>query len=369
MTPTQRYQQDLDRGTIEPDDMQWQIVCQLQELFDELSTDPQLKAKPTRKLLSWFSSKPDNSNRGTGLYIWGGVGRGKTYLVDLFYDCLPQRRKLRTHFHRFMQSVHRELVALTGTKNPLQQVARNIASEAEIICFDEFFVSDIGDAMILAGLLEELFRLEVVLVATSNIAPDLLYYNGLQRDRFLPAIALIKQHTKVVEVAAGVDYRLRSLSQATLYHHPLSAEADQQLLLSFKQLAPDLDEAEESAKIEILGRLIDTRFCVDDVVWFDFQQLCGGPRSAFDYVEIARMYHALLLGNVPQMLSGNEDHARRFISLIDELYDRNVKLVMAAAVPLQELYVGSVLAFEFERTRSRLSEMQSHEYLSREHKP
>ncbi len=268
-----------------------------------------------------------------------------------------------------MQRVHRELSALQGQKNPLQLVAANIADEAQVLCFDEFFVLDIGDAMILAGLLDALFNRGVVLVTTSNIHPDGLYKNGLQRDRFVPAIELLKKHTDIVGIQAGVDYRLRSLSQATLYHTPIDDGTEALLLKSFFNLAPDKYEVAENEVIPILERDLQSRFCADDVVWFEFSVLCDGPRSVFDYVEIARLFHALILSDVPLLDDNSNDQARRFISLIDELYDRRVKLIISAEAPIQELYQGQRLNFEFERTRSRLLEMQSHEYLCCEHCP
>ncbi len=302
-----------------------------------------------------------------GLYMWGGVGRGKTYLMDTFFDCLPAEGKLRVHFHRFMQRVHAELKQLAGEKNPLQRVADRLAAEAKVVCFDEFFVTDIADAMILGGLMEALFARGVTLVATSNIEPARLYENGLQRQRFLPAIALIEQHTLVLNVDAGVDYRLRTLEKAELYHYPLDAEADVSLRESFERLAPHA--ATEGESLQINGRAIRTRSLADDVVWFDFAELCGGPRSQNDYIELAREFHAVVLSAVPALGAGNDDAARRFINLVDEFYDRNVKLVMAADRQLMDLYDGHRLRFEFQRTVSRLQEMQSHDYLAREHRP
>jgi cell division protein ZapE len=287
--------------------------------------------------------------------------------MDTFFDTLPFPRKLRAHFHRFMQRVHRELKELSGEKNPLQLIAQRLAIETRIICFDEFFVSDIADAMILAGLFQGLFERGVSLVATSNIEPDGLYKDGLQRARFLPAIALLKQHTLVLNVDGGTDYRLRALEKAELYHYPLDSAANAGLLRSFTALAPE--PGLQSQQLEIEGRSIRALWVADDVVWFDFVDLCDGPRSQNDYIELARSYHAVLVGNIPQMSAEREDQARRFINLVDEFYDRNVKLVLAAAVPLERLYSGGRLSFEFERTKSRLLEMQSHEYLAREHLP
>jgi cell division protein ZapE len=274
---------------------------------------------------------------------------------------------MRAHFHRFMRRVHKELKANSGQKNPLIKVADKLAGETRIICFDEFFVSDITDAMLLGGLFELLFERGIILVATSNIPPDQLYKNGLQRQRFLPAIDLIKEHTRVMYLDSETDYRLRTLEQAELYHSPLDPEAEEVLLDAYTKLAPE--HGIEGQALEVEGREIDTRRLSDDVVWFDFPAICGGPRSQNDYIEIAREFHAVILSNVPVMDMAQEDAARRFINLIDEFYDRNVKLVVSAAAPIEELYAGQRLLFEFDRTISRLREMQSHEYLAREHRP
>lgn len=368
MTPLERYRADLQQPGFIPDPAQQQAVEHLQRLYEQLVAAEQAGRQPglAQKLIGkWMRPKTVEPIRG--LYFWGGVGRGKTYLMDAFYDALPFERKMRAHFHRFMQRVQRELKALSGEKNPLQLIARQLADEARVICFDEFFVSDIADAMILGGLFQSLFGHGVTLVATSNIEPDGLYKDGLQRARFLPAIALLKQHTLVLNVDGGTDYRLRTLEQAELYHYPLDGAADEGLQSSFRALAPEAGQ--ENQALEIEGRKIVARRVADDVVWFDFAELCDGPRSQNDYIELAREFHTVLLGNIPQMGEGRDDQARRFINLIDEFYDRNVKLVVAAAVSLAELYTGTRLAFEFERTRSRLLEMQSREYLAREHRP
>jgi cell division protein ZapE len=273
---------------------------------------------------------------------------------------------MRVHFHRFMQRVHRELKTLKDTKNPLDVVADRLSEETMVICFDEFFVSDIGDAMILAGLMTALFERGVSLVCTSNIEPDGLYRDGLQRARFLPAIALVKQHTEVVNVDGGNDYRLRTLEQAQLYHYPLSDEASQSLERSYLSLA--LAAGEHKPELEINGRIIRARRHADDIVWFDFRELCDGPRSPSDYIELAREFHAVIVSGVPHFVGDNDDQARRFINLVDEFYDRNVKMIISAAGPIHQLYQKGRLSFEFERTQSRLLEMQSQEYLEREHR-
>ena len=364
-TPWQRYQADLQREDFSPDPAQEQAVRLLQDLFERLLAR---RAQRGGGLVGWLrglrgiASEPE-----IGLYFWGGVGRGKTYLVDTFYDCLPFQQKLRVHFHRFMQRVHTELNSLEGEKNPLEIVADRLAQEARVVCFDEFFVTDIGDAMILGGLMEALFARGVTLVATSNIVPEKLYENGLQRQRFLPAIALVEKYTRVVNVDAGIDYRLRTLQQAELFHYPLDEGADESLRDSFQRLAPEPGKHWE--RLEINNRYLTWRCVADDVVWFDFAELCDGPRSQNDYIELSRIFHAVLISGVPEFVPDKDDQARRFVNLVDEFYDRNVKLVLAAAKPLLELYGGGGLEFEFQRTISRLQEMQSYEYLAREHKP
>ena len=367
MTPTQRYRADIAAGRIVADTEQLRITALFDELQAELIADYGERRSWLARLNPW-----QKQGRGTdsvqGLYLWGGVGRGKTYLMDLFCESLGEVSSLRTHFHRFMQRIHQGLIKYQGTRNPLQSVADDIAAEARVLCFDEFFVLDIGDAMILAGLLEALFERGLVLVTTSNIYPDGLYENGLQRQRFLPAIEMIKRHTRVVEMASGTDFRLRSLQQARLYHSPITSQTDELLLESFRNLATDTLDWQSGGGVEILGRGIPVREDAGDVVWFDYPALCEGPRSANDFVEIARCYHAVLLSNVPQLQDSASDQVRRFINLVDALYDCHVKLILSAEVPLEALYQGKMLAFEFERTRSRLVEMQSEDYLQSEHR-
>jgi len=366
MTPLHRYQHDLDEGSLQPDAAQAEAVQRLQMVYDELMCD---RSKEGGSLLKKLFKRQEPVVNPKGLYFWGGVGRGKTYLMDAFYDSLPFEQKMRVHFHRFMQMAHRKLKELSGQKNPLQVLAREMKADNRVICFDEFFVSDITDAMILGGLMEELFTLGVTLVATSNIVPDDLYKDGLQRQRFMPVIELLKQHTDVLNVDGGVDYRLRVLERAEIYHCPLDAGADESLMSSFMQLAPDLETITEGELVDIEGRELATVRCDDDIVWFEFAELCDGPRSQNDYIEIARMYHAVLLSNVPVLGGSKDDQARRFINLVDEFYDRNVKLIISAEAPIVGLYSGGRLNFEFERTQSRLLEMQSHDYLAQPHKP
>lgn len=363
MTPLERYQADLKRPDFFHDAAQENAVRHLQRLYDDL-VSREKGAGLLGKLLGKRQSAPIK-----GIYFWGGVGRGKTYLVDTFFDALPFPQKTRTHFHRFMKRVHEELRTLKGEKNPLPIIAKRFASEARVICFDEFFVSDITDAMILATLLEELFANGVSLVATSNIVPDGLYKDGLQRARFLPAIALLKQHTEIVNVDSGIDYRLRALEQAELYHYPLGGEAEQSLEKSFKSLLTENCQVRLNEPLVVENREIIARKVANDVAWFDFRALCDGPRSQNDYIELGKVFEAVLLSNVEQMGKSKDDMARRFINLVDEFYDRNVKLIISAEVELKDLYSGGMLNFEFQRTLSRLLEMQSHEFLARPHKP
>ena len=341
------------------DSSQKMAVDHLQRLFDELTANQQ-----TAGLLGKLFRRKRTVK---GLYFWGGVGRGKTYLMDTFFESLPFEKKLRLHFHRFMRRVHQELRILKDQENPLDCVADKLADEARVLCFDEFFVSDIADAMILGGLMEKLFARGVSLVATSNIIPDRLYENGLQRERFLPAIDILKANVDVINVDGGTDYRLRALEQAELYHWPLDTEADLSLAASFTSLSTE--PGKTNLRLDVEGREILARRVADDVAWFDFKELCDGPRSQNDYIELAREYHAIILSNIPALHTGIDDQVRRFVNLVDEFYDRNVKLVVSAEKPLADLYSGGRLTFEFQRTQSRLLEMQSHEYLARPHKP
>lgn len=370
LSPLERYQRDLLRPEFRRDAAQAAAVDYLQHLYEQLVAAWR-DEQDQQGLGGYFKRLTGSRSRQLvrGLYFWGGVGRGKTYLMDNFFESLPFEQKLRAHFHRFMRRVHAELKKLDGQKNPLKKVADIIANEARVICFDEFFVSDITDAMILGTLMEELFARGVTLVATSNIVPDGLYKDGLQRARFLPAIALLNQHTLVVNVDGGVDYRLRALEQAELYHSPLDEAADQSLICSFKSLLSTNSEVSENVDLEVEGRLIRARYLSEGIAWFDFVELCDGPRSQNDYIELAREYHSVILSNVPGLGRAKDDQARRFVNLVDEFYDRQVKLVISAERPLAEIYSTGKLDFEFQRTVSRLLEMQSREYLARPHRP
>lgn len=300
-----------------------------------------------------------------GIYLWGDVGRGKTFLMDLFFSTLALKEKRRVHFHRMMSEVHRRLKQLDDIENPLDEVAKALSEDMRVLCFDEFFVKDIGDAMILAQLLEGLFRRGVTLVATSNIPPEELYHDGLQRARFLPAIELIQEHTDVVELGDGLDYRLRTLTKAGTYLLTTEPKVEKTLTEFFGRVAPG--DVEVGQTLSVLGRPIQTVRLAKGVVWFEFDELCRGPRSQEDYIEIARCYQTVVVSQVPVLTRADEDAARRFIALVDEFYDRRVKLVVSADAPLAELYRGSRLTFEFQRTQSRLVEMQSTEYLHAPH--
>ncbi|NHI01174.1 cell division protein ZapE [Oceanimonas sp. MB9] len=366
MTPSSKYQADLTRPDFVHDPAQAEAVSHLQRLYDELTAPPAVTPRPSLwQRLTGRAEAPAATIRG--LYFWGGVGRGKTYLVDTFYDCLPFERKLRVHFHRFMVRVHDELQSLKGQADPLKIVAERLARDARVICFDEFFVSDITDAMILGTLFEYLFGHGVILVATSNIPPDQLYRNGLQRARFLPAIALIKANCDIVNVDSGTDYRLRTLQQAEIYHHPLDAQASANLEQYFARLCNE--PGRWGADIEVNHRRLSTIAEGDGVLYIGFDALCQTARSQLDYIELARCYHTVLLAEVQPMDGNTDDAARRFIAMVDEFYERHVKLIISAAVPMTDLYGEGRLNFEFRRCLSRLTEMQSHEYLAREHLP
>lgn len=363
MTPKQKYQLDLQRPDFQFDAAQQHAVEQLQRLYDDFVSRSTQKASLLNKLFG----KKTATTPLKGLYFWGGVGRGKTYLVDTFFECLPTERKMRVHFHRFMHKVHDELKALAGASDPLEKVADHFKRDVDIICFDEFFVSDITDAMILGTLMQALFARGITLVATSNIEPDGLYRNGLQRARFLPAIALIKQHTDIVNVDSGIDYRLRTLQQAEIYHSPLDATAEQNLQQYFMALS--VDPRQQNGNIEIANRKLQFIREADGIIWFEFKELCETMRSQYDYMELSKIYHTLLLSNVKQMGQGNDDVARRFIALVDEFYERKVKLIISAEVPMEQLYTQGILSFEFRRCLSRLQEMQSQDYLALAHLP
>jgi cell division protein ZapE len=355
-TPRQHYQADLQRPGFAADPAQAQAVDALQRVYDEL-----LQSPPKRR----FGSSRLSWKRVQGLYLWGGVGRGKTYLMDAFFNALPFSRKRRTHFHRFMLEVHERRNRYQGEQDPLLKVADDIAETTRVLCFDEFYVSDIADAMILGRLFEALFKHGLTLVATSNTEPDRLYWGGLQREQFLPAIERLKQNCAVLNVDGGADYRLRALHGAELYLAPCDDSAMAKLEQHFAAVAPH--GRQDKIELMLNDRPLPAHSLADGAAWFDFHELCDSPRSAADYIELARTHHTIILSGVPQLTSENEDAGRRFINLVDEFYDRGVKLLIGAAVEMPKLYSGSKLKFEFERTVSRLTEMQSQEYLAQPH--
>ncbi|MCO5762610.1 MAG: cell division protein ZapE [Chromatiaceae bacterium] len=297
-----------------------------------------------------------------GLYLWGGVGRGKTYLMDWFAEALPLPGKRRLHFHHFMRDLHEELAGLPRQPDPLELVAERLCQDLRVLCLDEFVVTDITDATLLHGLLRAFFRRGVTLVTTSNTPPDLLYLNGLQRPLFLPAIALLKEHTEVFELDGGEDYRLRTLREEGVYHHAGEGDAEAHLESTFRRLLGG--HHEDPPLLHVNGRDIPARRLGPDLAWFDFAVLCGGPRATADYIEIAREFHTILLSGVPRLTLGQDAAARRFLHLVDELYDRRVKLILSAEAPLDALYTGQLHDFAHERLISRLVEMQSTSYLT-----
>ena len=363
MTPEEKYRADLQRDDFTADPAQREAVRYTQALYEKLVSEYEDGDSLFYRIKSRF--KKGEIRPVKGLYFWGGVGRGKTYLIDVFYDCLPFPEKRRIHFHRFMQMIHRKLKQLNDREDPLQYVADDLVEDTWVLCLDEFHVTDITDAMLLGGLLKALFSRGVTLVTTSNEAPDELYRDGLQRDRFLPAIAMLKENTRILQVDSGTDYRLRYLDTAEIYHLSRDGGVDEVMRKNFDHIAPD--EGEENVELEIEGRSIKTVRHGDGVVWFEFGEICDGPRGPADYIELAREYQTVLISNIPVFTEDDNDRARRFMTLVDEFYDRNVKLVIAAEARPEDLYTGRKLAGPFERTVSRLQEMLTHDYLSRQH--
>ena len=371
LSPTSRYLQALNEGSHQPDDVQRKAVERLDTIYQSLTVKPD--AAPAggglRATFGKWLGKRELATAAPvrGLYMWGGVGRGKTWLMDLFYQSLPGTRKQRLHFHRFMLRVHEELAELQGQSDPLEIVADRFKRETDVLCFDEFFVSDITDAMLLGGLMKALFARGITLVATSNIPPDELYRNGLQRARFLPAIDAIKANCEIMNVDAGIDYRLRTLTQAHLWLSPLNDETTRQMDKLWQALAGV--PRGEAVSLEINHRPLATLGAENQTLAVSFTTLCVDARSQHDYIALSRLFHTVMLFDVPVMTSLMESEARRFIALVDEFYERHVKLVVSAREPLYSIYQGERLKFEFQRCLSRLQEMQSEEYLKRQHMP
>ena len=341
----------------ELDEAQFRVVDQFQRLYDELAESERVGYS----LLSVFM--PRRAIRG--VYLWGGVGRGKSFLMDAFFDAAPAARKSRVHFHRFMQEIHHRLRDKQGEENPLMEIAEDIVQDNRLLCLDEFHVTDIGDAMLMRNLLAGLFEHGLIVVTTSNDAPDELYRDGLQRAQFLPAIELIKEHLEVVEIAPGVDYRLRLLEQGGVFHFPADAAADKALAATFQAIAGVPGEG--NVALEIEGRTLNALRVGPGVAWFAFETLCDGPRGQADYIELARRYHTVLVSGVKPMGPVQPDRRRRFTWLVDEFYDRRVKLILSAETPLTGLLEWLPGEVEVERTASRLVEMQTHQYLSEAH--
>ncbi len=358
MSVREVYEEELQKRAYQSDPAQSRAIEALEQCASEWTA---YQSKRSGLLGKFFS----RSEIPKGVYMFGGVGRGKSFLMDCFFAALPMRRKTRLHFHEFMREVHRELTAIQGTVNPLDELGKRMAKRYQLICFDEFHVADITDAMILHRLLVALFDNGVGFVTTSNFEPDGLYPDGLHRDRILPAIALLNQRMQVLNVDNGTDYRRRTLERVKLYHSPLGEQADAEMNDAFNRLATGPDE---DPVLHIEAREITAKRRAGDVVWFDFRVICGGPRSQNDYLEIAMQYHTVLLSNVPHMPVSMASEARRFTWLIDVLYDRRVKLILSAAVPPEGLYSSGPISHEFPRTVSRLHEMQSSEFLALPHR-
>jgi cell division protein ZapE len=383
-SPSALYQQGIAAQRWEDDPAQRAALVELDRVHAELLAAGAATAP-------WWRLGAEKREPVRGVYLWGAVGRGKTFLADLLFESLPfsvftlpapapkrngraprlttgtpDPGKLRLHFHRFMGRVHAELAKLQGREDPLREVAAHFAAQARVLCLDEFFVTDIGDAMILAGLLQHLFERGTTLITTSNIEPAQLYRDGLQRARFLPAIALLEQHCAIVELRASQDYRLRELSRGGVYFTPLDAGAEAALATCFDHIA--CGSLRREAQIEVNGRGIPVKRRAAGVIWFDFAALCEGPRSVADYIELAQSFHTVLISAVPRFSPQMEDAARRFVNLVDEFYDRGVNLVLSAAAGITDLYAGERLRNEFARTQSRLIEMQSDDYLAGAHR-
>ena len=362
-TVAELYRDTIERRGFLADDAQYAAVLRLQRVYEEWIAYKARRSSALRRLVV-------HPPLPRGVYLWGGVGRGKSFLLDSFYLTLPLTRKRRVHFHHFMRDVHREMDTLKGHEDPLDAVAERIATRYRVICFDEFHVNDIADAMILGRLLSKTMDRGVVYCMTSNYHPDELYLNGLKRENFLPTIALIKERLDIVNVDSGVDYRLRTMEQVQVYHSPLGPDADAALLATFRRIA---DVEEEFHELDVEGRVIPYRHRAGGVVWFHFQVLCGHGRSQLDYLDLAKRFHSVILSDVPRFDASNPDELRRFTLLVDVFYESRIKLILSAAAPVEQLLAldpedvdsrFTAMVFEFSRTASRLSEMQTHEYMT-----
>ncbi|MDZ7748359.1 MAG: cell division protein ZapE [Halofilum sp. (in: g-proteobacteria)] len=363
MSPRDHYRRALDAGTLAHDPAQATAIESFDDLYHRLLADGDRRDGLRTRVARALGRHPAPVR---GLYVHGGVGTGKTHLFDLFFDALPFEDKLRLHFHRFMYLVHEQLRGVGEISSPLEQVAAHFAARARVLCLDEMHVNDITDAMLMHGLLRGLFRRGVTLVTTSNLHPDELYADGLQRERFLPAIDLLHRHTEVLALDGDTDWRLRNMAEAEVWHVPHDREADVRLVATFEHAVAV--NRRKRDWITINGRRITVVYWADGVAWFDFRSLCRSARSSSDYLEIARFFHTVLLRRVPVMDATEDDAARRFVNLIDTLYDRNVRLYASAEAAPEEIYTGRRLRFEFQRTASRLREMQTREYRHQPHR-
>ncbi len=369
MSLTEQYKKALQQPDMVADAAQEQAILKLESLSKALTVNSKPALLDTLKKFSPF--KKHHPQPVQGLYLWGGVGRGKTWLMNLFYEELDIKNKYRIHFHHFMLDIHEKLGALnkqkSRSKNPLQQIAKDLSKKYKLLCIDEFIVTNITDAMILSELLHALFKQQVCLVATSNRVPDDLYLNGLQRERFLPAIKLIKKHTEVIELDGGIDHRTSLLEQADVFYTPITGNTHLQIKQRMLELA--ITPVTENKILNILNRKIQSISCSKEIAWFDFDVICTTPRAAQDYIKLAQQFNTIIVTNIPVMDEYSDDKTRRFIYLIDELYDRNVTLIASADEAPEKLYQGNMLEFAFRRVSSRLVEMRSHQYLSQSHKP
>lgn len=356
MTPKDYYQAACQKGSITHDAQQWMALEVFQQVY--------LNAMTEHSKRQGFFSFLHRPQLVKGIYLWGSVGIGKTFLMDCFYHSLPFTKKRRMHFHQFMQWIHQELTRHQGQADPLCFVAKDLAQQTEVLCFDEFYVSDITDAMLLGRLFKALFAEGVCLVATSNVPPKDLYKNGLQREQFLPAIDLLMTHTEVIHIPSNIDYRLRHLTEAGVFYTPLDEKAKQNMEKSFTVMTDGL--VVDSDPIQILGRKIPVHKKADDIIWFDFADICHVPRSQNDYLEIAKKYHTVFISDIPVIPTNAKDQISLFVSLVDVFYDARIRLVISAAEPVQQLYHRGYMILEYARTNSRLLEMQSMEYFSGE---
>ena len=361
------YLASIEKGELRLDPEQKSVMEQLQLIYADIINEAR-RPPPKKSFFSFLSNDATTANKHTikGLYLYGGVGRGKTFLVDFFFDRLPIKRKMRLHFHRFMQIVHEELAKLDSVEDPLKAVAKIFSDKATVLCFDEFHVIDITDAMLLGRLLEHLFADGLILVTTSNFHPDDLYKNGLQRDRFIPAINLLKQYTKLFEMGGDYDYRSEAFKELGVYYFVNDEQSNDRLENHFKQLS-GVELYEDRNEIIINNRMIPVKKFNAGVVWFEFNDLCNTARSTEDFTQIASFFKTVLISNIPLMDSNMDDAARRFINLIDTFYDMHVNIVVSAATSPESLYSGQRLAFEFDRAVSRINEMQTDKYIESTH--